>query len=117
MAASYSDKAVLAADPGFQGRVKASLIAACVAISNEGWTVVFHEQRMRYAVGVLNSPGSFAPLFANAVANDAGVIGDATAGGTVALTAGNVVAQGALVTDAHLDVAVAASFGSFIVPL
>lgn len=117
MAASYSDKAILATDPGFQSRVKASLVQASVSITNEGWTVPFHEMRMRYAVGVLNSPSSFAPLFANAVANDAGVIGDATQGGTVALTGANVVAQAALVTDAHLDTAVASVFGSFLVPL
>jgi hypothetical protein len=53
-------------------------------------------------------------LFSNAVATDASVIGDATQAGTVALTAGNRAAQSALVTDAHIDTAIASMFNSFI---
>jgi hypothetical protein len=53
-------------------------------------------------------------LFSNTVANDTNVINDATAAGTVVLTSGNRATQQALVTDAHIDLAIASSFNSFI---
>lgn len=117
MPASRNDEFVLSTDSGFRNRVRTSLIAAAIAITNEGWAALFHEQRMRYAVGILNAPDSFSPLFANGVATDAAVIADATQGGTLALTAANVAAQAALVTDAHIDAAVSGQYNSFFVPL
>ena len=117
MPASRSDSQVLSSDSGFRNRVRSSLIAAAVAITNEGWAVPFHEQRMRYAVKILNAPDSFAPLFTNSVATDATVLADATQAGTIALTAANVAAQALLVTDAHIDGAVSAQYNSFLVPL
>lgn len=116
-AVSHNDKYQLSQDAGFRNRVRTSLIAACVAIANEGWTVVFHEQRMRQAQAILNSPDNYTPLFANSVATDTSVINDATASGTVALTSGNVATQAALVTDAHIDAAISAQFNSFLIPL
>jgi len=117
MPASRNDSFVLSTDGNFRNRVRTSLVAAAIAITNEGWAAVFHEQRMRLAVRILNSPDAFAPLFANGVATDALVIADATAGGTLALTAVNVAAQAALVTDAHIDSALSGQYNSFLVPL
>ncbi len=113
MAVSYNDKALLAADPSFQSRVRQSLIAACVSIKNEAASTAFHRERETFLVGVMNSPESYKTLFSNAVANDASVISDATAAGTVVLTGANTSTQAALVTDAHIDTAVSSAFNSF----
>lgn len=117
MAISYSDKYQLSQEPTFQNRVQASLVAACVSISNEGWAVVFHRERSIFAAQVLLSPSgptNYVQLFSNAVSADANVIGDATQAGTVILTSANRAAQSALVTDPHIDTAIAAAFNSFI---
>lgn len=117
MAASRADQAVLASDTTFQNRVRQSMVAACVSISNEGWAGgAIHKQRTEEATRIINNPDSFKQLFAVSVATDASVIADATAGGTIALTAANVAAQAALVTDAHMDNAVSAEFNSFFLP-
>lgn len=113
MAASYSDKQFLASDATFQNRVRQSLIAACVAIKAEAVTTAFHRERETFLVAVMNQPDTYKVLFAQSVANDASVISDATANGTVALTSGNVATQAALVTDAHIDAAVSGQFNSF----
>lgn len=114
MAASYNDMAVLAGDSTFQNRVRSAMIAGAVSVIAENKsTVVFHRERETYAVQALNSPEAYKILFANAVATDPTVIADATAGGTVALTSGNVATQQALVTDAHILAALSASFNSF----
>jgi microcompartment protein CcmK/EutM len=106
----------LAQEPTFQNRVQASLVAACVAISTEGFSVVFHRERADVARQVLlgpNTPTNWVQLFSNAVATDTNVIGDATAAGTVVLTSGNRATQQASVTDAHIDNAVSGMFNSF----
>lgn len=113
MAASRSDMNMLSTDTAFQNRVRASMIAASIAITTEAWTVAFHRERQTYAVAILNSPDSFKALFANSVATDANVISDATQAGTVVLTSGNVAAQAALATDAHIDAALSGQFNSF----
>jgi len=113
MTASRSDMNFLSSDSGFQGRVRASMLWTCIAITTEAWSVPFHRERQTYAVAVLNNPDAFKPLFANTVATDASVISDATAAGTVVLSAGNVAAQAALVTDAHIDNAISSQFNSF----
>ena len=113
MAVSYSDKKFLAGDTTFQDRVRQSLIAACVSIKNEAVTTAFHRERETFLVAVINQPDTYKVLFAQSVANDASVISDATAAGTVALTSGNVATQAALVTDAHIDTAIASQFNSF----
>lgn len=114
MAATYSDKFLLSQDGGFRNRLEMSMIAACEAIMTESPTAVpFHAQRSQFAVNCLSSPSPSAILFALGVATDASVISDATAAGTVTLTAGNIAAQAALVTDAHLDAAVSSQFNDF----
>jgi microcompartment protein CcmK/EutM len=110
---NYSDKQLLSADPVFQNRVRQALLTACTSIKNEAVTTAFHRERETFLIGVINSPETFKVLFANTVANDALVIGDATVGGTVALTSGNAATQAVLVTDPHIDAAIAASFNSF----
>lgn len=113
MAATRSDSYILSTDVNFQNRVRTSLVAACISIKNEGVGVAFHRERETYLVAVMNQPDSFKTLFANSVATDASVIADATAAGTVTLTSGNVATQAALVTDAHIDTAIASQFNSF----
>jgi hypothetical protein len=110
---NYSDKQLLAADVTFQNRVRQSLLTACSSIKNEATTTAFHRERETFLVAVINQPEAFKVLFANVVACDALVIGDATVGGTVPLTSGNVATQAVLVTDPHMDTAVAAGFNSF----
>ena len=110
---NYSDQQLLASDATFQNRVRQSLLAACVSIKNEAVTTAFHREREAFLVGVTNSPDSYKVLVAQSVATNASVIGDATAAGTVPLTSGNVATQAALVTDAHLDTAIASNFNSF----
>jgi hypothetical protein len=119
MAASRSDMYLLSQEPTFQNRVQAAMLTAAIAIANEGYAVVFHQQRSAQATNVILSPRgvsggyNYTVLFANTVATDTSVIADATVAGTVVLTSGNVAAQGALVTDAHIDAAVSAQWNAF----
>lgn len=113
MAVTLSDQYLLSTDSGFQNRVRTAMVSGAIAVKNEGWSVLFHREREAYAVGIINAPDSFKQIFANSVATDASVIGDATQGGTVALTVGNLAAQAALVTDAHINTALASQFTSF----
>lgn len=113
MVASYSDKQFLAADSTFQNRVRQSLLAACVSIKNEAVTTAFHRERENYLVAITNQPDFYKIIFTDIVANDANVISDATANGTVVLTSANAAAQAALVTDAHVDTAISSDFNSF----
>ena len=118
MAASRSDQQFLAGDSTFQNRVRQSLVAACIAISSEGWAVpTLHQQRMRQVVAVMNAPDTYKLMYTIAAATDASVIADATQAGTVVLTIGNATAQAALVTDAHIDNAVSAMFNAFFMPI
>ena len=121
---SRNDEYILSTDPGFRNRVQEALVAAAVAITNEArtvpagfpaWAVAdYYEKRASLAARVQVSPAGLAAEFANMVAADANVINDATAVGTVPLTAGNVAAQALLVTDAHLDAAIAGVFNAAI---
>lgn len=118
-AVALSDQYQLSGDATFQSRVQASLIAACVAIGNEGWNVVFHRERQTFATQVLNSTVSgnqafYVTQFAEAVATVTAVINDATQNGTVSLTSGNRATQAALVLDSDINNAVSAVFNTFI---
>lgn len=113
MAATLKDMDTLRQNVIFQGRVRASIISGSIAVGNEGDTVAYHRERATYCSQVMNSPDSFAPLFAGAVATDATVIGLATQAGTVALTTANTDAQQALVTDAAINSAVGTQFNAF----
>lgn len=110
---NYSDKQILAGDATFQNRVRQSLLAACTSIKNEDTTTAFHRERETFLVGVINQPDTYKVLFAQVVAGDALVIGDATVAGATPLTSGNVATQAVLVTDPHIDTAVSSSFNSF----
>src|SRR6266576_1942749 len=113
MAVTHKDRYTLSTDPTFKTRVQAALVAACVSIANEGWSVAFHRERSDRAANILSGPSSpldWVQLFTNSVATDTTCISDATAAGTVALTSANVAAQAALVTDAHIDSAISAEF-------
>jgi hypothetical protein len=113
MAASYSDQQFLAADTAFQNRVRQSLITACTSIKNEAVTTAFHREREAFLVGVINNPDNYKVIISQSIATNASVIGDATASGTVVLTGGNAATQAALVTDGHIDTAIASNFNSF----
>lgn len=110
---NYSDQQLLAADVTFQNRVRQALMTACTNIKSEAVTVAFHRERETFLVAVSNQPDLFKGIFANSVATNASVIGDATVAGTVPLTSGNVAAQAALVTDLHIDTAISSNFNSF----
>lgn len=113
MAASYSDMALLANDATFSGRVGSGLWQQCVNIANEAWSSS-HAGRKQYVTQILNNPAFYKPFFVNVVSVDSTVIADATVGGTVVITSGNVATQGALVTDAHIGTAISAAFNAFI---
>src|SRR4051794_12927291 len=117
MAVSYSDKYILSTDAGFQHRVREALLAYCAQVAGETATTPFHTTRIQRAVAVINQPDSFMSLYANSVSMDTAVINDATANGTVVLTATNIVNQAPLVTDAHIDAAISAQFNFFVVPV
>ncbi len=114
---ALSDQAILAGNAVFISRVQEALVAACVAIQSEATSTAFHYARTRFATQVMQqmatAPMQWPQAFAFSVATDANVIGDATAAGTITLTAANIVAQQALITDAHINAAVSSQFNSF----
>ncbi len=127
MPASRSDQNVLSTDGVFRGRVRASMIAAAIAINAEArtvpggfpaWAVAdYYAKRATLASKIVLAPDAYAPLVTNGVSTDANVVADATVGGTVSLaslTAIQVATQAGLVTDAHIDAAVAGQFNDFI---
>lgn len=116
MAASRNDSYLLGTNTTFLGRVQASMVAAAVAIASEGISVVNHQARVSLVHQILASPTAetnYATMFSLTVATDANVLADATASGTVALTAGNVATQQLSVTDAHIDSAVSGQFNAY----
>ncbi len=115
MAASLNDSNVLGANTVFIGRVQAALLATCNAIFSEASNNL-HVFRVSLVHQILSNPtnlANWASTFALAVGTDTSVLGDATQAGTVALTTANVLAQQALVTDAHISNAVSAMFNAF----
>lgn len=116
MAASLNDQAILAGSTLFKNRVLQSLVASCISITTEAVTVstlLLHVRRAAFAHTVLNNQTTYQVPVAVAVATDVSVIGDATQAGTVVLTSGNVDAQQALVTDAHINAAISGQFNAF----
>lgn len=116
MAASYNDMSVLGTNTLFVARVQAALVAGALTIAGEASSVANHYRRVSLSVQVLNAPVSWAAIFAQGVATDSSVIADSTAAGTVVLTAANVAAQQALVTDTHIINALNAQFSSYVSP-
>jgi hypothetical protein len=109
---------LLGTNSNFQQRVQAALLQTCQNISTEGWSVVFHRERAAFVNQILN-PSSFASYvtqFAMMAATNLTVINDATGAPSnyVALTAGNVVAAQASITDTDLGNALAATFNAFV---
>lgn len=116
MAASLSDMFQISQDTTFQGRVQASLLAACVAIANEGWAVAFHRERSIFAGTILSAtqtPNPYYVLFSNAVATDPTCAADASTQAAGPLTTANRAAACAAITDAHINAAVSAQFNAF----
>lgn len=116
MAASYNDMSVLGTNTLFIARVQAALVAGALTIAGEASSVPNHYRRVSLAVQVLNAPASWASIFAQGVATDSNVIADATAAGTVALTAANIAAQQALATDPHINSALNVQFSNYVSP-
>ena len=114
----------LANDVTFQARVRFRLAAACQNIySNLGVNVapdavLFYTRRRALVPQILQNLNSGTPnyslLFATLVANDATVLSDATGGLVTDVTAGNSATQGLLVTDAHIDNAIASQINSLL---
>jgi hypothetical protein len=130
MAASFADQDILSTNTTFQNRVRQALLATCTNISSESLTLVvnpapaaartalaLHDRRAAYAAAVQGNGDNYKVVWAEAVATDATVIADATTGGTVPLTVGNIAAQQALVTDAHISVAISSQWNSFFTPV
>ena len=113
MAVTYQDKAILADNATFQNRARQAMLTGCMSIKNEGWSVAFHRERETFVVAVVNQADTYKKLFASIMASHGDVAGDATEAGTVTLTTGNIEAQQALITDSHLDDAVAVAFNLF----
>jgi hypothetical protein len=104
MATTLADQALLAADSTFQSRVRASAMAAAVAIHSEAFTALT-PQRDAFGKQILNNnPAGIAIQLANSVATDA----------TVAGLAGSPAAQ-ANVTDVAINNAVSGQWNSFAV--
>lgn len=119
MPASFSDQGFLANDTQFQTRVRQALITTISSIQNEAVTVasrLLHNARVTQCAVIMQPSAidSWKIIFAEAIATDANVLADATAGGTVVLTAANAAAQAALVTDAHISTAASSQFNSFL---
>ena len=117
---SFSDAAVLAGDPTFQGRVGSALFTYCQVVATEGWTVAFHRERANFVSQVFTTPLNAQSInpwqfaFALTTACDSTVLSDATQNSTVALTSANRATQQALITDTHISNAVASQFNSYI---
>jgi hypothetical protein len=113
---SLNDSAVLSVNVMFQNRVQMAMIAACIAIASELTSVLWHEHRVELVHAILSSPTSvnnYTTMFSQTAATDSTVLGDATVGGTVALTTANAATQQALITDAHINAAVSGQFYAF----
>ena len=101
--ASLADQVTVAADTTFQNRVRQAIIAAAIAIKNEGENVVSHKERVTLSKNVMNSPSTYAPLFAMAVAGDSAIGTDVGTGPPVPNNA----------TDAHINAAISSMWNSF----
>jgi hypothetical protein len=113
-AQSLSDKAVLGANSVFTQRVQVALLTTAIAVSSDGLTAGgVNQKRHIQAQNIMIGSLAWSLMFAPAVATDATVVGAATQGGTVALTAGNVVAQQAMATDASIANAVSGMYNAF----
>lgn len=116
---TFNDMYVLSQSTGFQNRVQASLLSACIAISSESNATQFHYQRLLLLQNILSSPtnlAAYVQLFAGAVATNSTVIADATQSATnyTALTTANVATQEVLATDVDIGNALSACYDAFL---
>jgi len=116
---TYNDMYVLSQCGAYQNRVQSALIACCIAIANEGWSVPFHRERSTFCSNILSAvsnQSSYVLIFSNACACDSASISAATVATTnyTPLTTSNVITQQALVPDTDIYNAVSACFNSFI---
>src|SRR5437016_3396645 len=65
--ATFQEQAILAETPAFVERVRIGMCAAAIAVQAEAPATPNHTNRATYAKLVLNSPDSYAPLFALAI--------------------------------------------------
>ncbi len=114
---ALADQAVLAEDTTFISRVRSAMVAGCVVISNEAESTANHWRRTQFAATIINNPETYKLTFAIAIATDSNVINDATQANTVTVTTGNVAAQAALVTDAHINTGAANVYKAFFSPV
>jgi hypothetical protein len=118
---NLNDQQILAGDITFQSRVLQSLISTCNSIANEAISTtmpfILHIRRSEQCNLMLvpANLNSWKTIIAEMVATDALVIGDATVAGATPLTTGNVAAQAALVTDAHISTAISSQFNTLLV--
>jgi hypothetical protein len=117
---NLSDQQLLASDTTFMARVTESLITTCNAIASEAISttmpVWLHIKRSNQCA-LMVQPTNLAAwhvIVAQMVATDSACINDATVAGTVSLTSGNVAAQAALVTDAHIGTAISSQFNMLL---
>jgi hypothetical protein len=122
MAASHNDSYQLSQSPLYQNRIQAALLLYLASVESENgaanpWNIAWHRERTNFVNTILGSPtalGNYVNLFSCTSSTDAFVLSDATVGGTVPITAGNRDTQQVLVSDTHIDNAIASQFNSFI---
>lgn len=89
---TLAQQVTAAKDPVLTDLTQQAIITASVAIANEAASVPNHGKRAQLAASILNSPASWAPIFAQGVASQG-------------LTAAS--------TDAAINTAVAAIFNAY----
>jgi hypothetical protein len=114
MPATFNDSKVLANDPSFRARVQAAAIPTCGSFFTEPNTTPYHHERIRFASKFIQNPDGYTKALASRVAIDTDVIEDATVGGTVILTNGNVASQQQRITDPHLSSALGTQINGYL---
>ncbi|MGH2359813.1 MAG: hypothetical protein ACRDGM_04630 [bacterium] len=92
--ALYTDKYTLSTDGTFKNRVEQAMIDYAAKVAIEADTILHHYKRGALATKVLNAPSAWSPIFVTLVTTDASVAASAPIQATV--------------TDAQIDVAIAA---------
>ena len=104
-------------DPVFKERIWISVHTFCMTVNGEAVntgavpTVAIHSTRKAFATAVATNKATYQPIFVAAVSSNAIAAGDATASGSiVGQTGAQLAASALLVTDAHIDNAVASAW-------
>ena len=117
--ANSTDMSILATDSTFANRVAIELAQYCWnVVASEAITTATlpqHIARKNLASQILNNPSQFNPRFVTVVASNQTVADQSVANGTlVGQGTAAVATAAALVTDANINNAIAASFNAFI---